>query len=136
MKTTLLEYLLLILVLLAIFSISIALEFNLYPYLAALTPLLWFISKQKHGVISFVFFVCILILVINIEYLQFVDYMNRPWFAGEDPFNCIGGPCFGWYTYEHNINQVIIGNIGLTILSSLLVLAIRRLRLRKKDPQK
>jgi len=136
MKTTLIEYLLLSVVLLAIFSISIALEINLYPYLATLTPLLWLLSKQKHTVTSFTLFIFILIVMINIEYLQFVDYMNKPWFAGEDPFNCQGGPCYGWYTFEHNIEEEIITNIALTILSSLLFLGARKFFLRKKAPQK
>ena len=136
MKTILLEYLLLALVLLAIFSISIALEFNLYPYLSAFTPFLWYISKQKHHIISFTLFIFILTLIINIEYLQFVDYMNQPWFAGEDPFTCSGGPCYGWYTYEHNIEAEIITNIKVLITSTFIILLLNRFYLRKKDHQK
>jgi hypothetical protein len=132
MKKVLIEYLLLFLVLLALFSISIALEFNLYPYLSLLTPFLWYITKQKHNIISFLLFILILIIVINMEYLLFVDYMNKPWFAGEDPFTC-DGPCYGWYTYEHNIDHEIITNIGLLVGSSVMLLLANRLYLRKKD---
>jgi hypothetical protein len=132
MKTTIIEYLLLLLVLLALFSISIALEVNLYPYLSAITPFVWYISKQQNNTISFILFTLTLLIVINMEYLLFVDYMNKPWFAGEDPFTC-DGPCYGWYTYEHNINFEIITNISLQVTSSLILLLIKILSLRKKD---
>ncbi|MCH9739787.1 MAG: hypothetical protein K0U38_02960 [Epsilonproteobacteria bacterium] len=123
MKTLLTEYTLLLFILLALFSISIALEFNLYPYISALLPFLWYLSKQPHSLVSFTLFTLSLMITINMSYLLFVDYMNKPWFAGEDPFTC-DGPCYGWYTFQRDIGAEIILNFGLIIGFSIIATLI------------
>lgn len=121
MKTLLTEYILLALILLAFFSVSIALGFNLYPYLSALAPFLWYLSKQpRNPILFFVAFILILMVTINMNYLHFVDYMNKPWFAGEDPFTC-DGPCYGWYSFGHDIGDEILFNFVLTLFLAIIV---------------
>jgi len=132
MRRVLIESILVFFIIMALFSISIAISYNIYPYASALLPMLWFLSEEQNR-LNYILFILSIAALISIAYLLFVDYMNHPWFAGEDPFTC-DGPCYGWYTFQRDIGDEIIINIIVLILSSIITIFIKEY-IEKKDKE-
>ena len=82
-----------------VFILSLVLNINVYPFLAATSPII-FIRIFKHSPFKWLFIFYLLILIL-ISYTLYYDYLQNPWFEIET--NQCDGPCFGWYGFERDI---------------------------------
>ena len=114
MKQILLKYMLFIVPLLIIFTLSVSFKKNIFPMLAVILPIFWILPSIRK--ISLLLFIAIITIIANFGYQLFVNYMIHPWFK-VDPNNC-DGHCFGYYMLEEPLLPEFI------ILNSILAISL------------
>ena len=118
-------YLYTILISLIFFGLSLILKQDIYPLLSFLSPFL-LLKINYSNIIQYFLFTLFLLIIINLEYLLFVNYMIHPWLQ-TDPNNC-DGACFGWYKFEESTLFNYITHSLLIIFTTILVSLYLHLR--------